>query len=891
MSADGNATPLREPGLPEVPEHRLLRCVGGGSYGEVWLAQNVNGHFRAIKVVNRSWFRGDDRPFEREYEGLCRFDPVSRRHPSQLPVLQIGRNDPAGYFYYVMEPADDVVTGAEIQPDTYLPKTLSRVLKDRGRLPLQELLPIALSLTDALDHLHRHQLVHRDIRPSNILWHLGVPKLADIGLVTATGDGSTLVGTRGYFPDGGVVDASGDLFALGKVLYQAATGLEPALFPRFPDNLPTDAARQEMRELNEILFRACASDPEKRYRSASEMRRDLAALDAGQSLWKQRRQRRMVIGATLLSLLLLAVGTVARWAEPRPPRKPSQLPIAVNPGLPAGLIHWWPGDGDARDHAGNAHGKLLKDGGFVPGRIGQAFAGVVEIPDQPDLNFRDGQPFTIALWAYATNVAINPQHLLGKRDESVLGYQMAIDGRGLNFGPGGWAGASVNPQLLPNHRWTHLAMTVDGKGMVAVLVDGRLVATGPGRFAIASQTSLKFGGSGPYRPFAGYLDDIRIYDRVLAEDDVKALIHAAPPKVEFASIPPAAGLIHWWPGDGDAKDVIGHADGALGPFDRAGLGIEAAQVAGDRARVAVDGVEITVERDAGGEVGEEILVVPDAGHAVALELEAGRARRVAGGNDDAIANDDGVGGVDIELGRPRVGPDFAAAFGFHGDERAAGEEQHGAAHAGAEGQGRGVARLAGGFPDDLAGGFLKGRARAAGIEQEEIPLDHGRTAEAPVVGFVHGEFVHDVARPEHRAFLRVEGEEIALAAEGIDHVALDRGRGAGAALIVIRAERARVGVPPEDLAGGGIEGGDAVLPGRVAHGEGASAGDGEGGETQADIGAPEHLGSGGRPLGGPAFFRGDAVVIRAAENRPVIGADGEGEEEEENGEWRMANDE
>ncbi len=528
MSTDGNATPLREPGLPEVPEHRLLRCVGGGSYGEVWLAQNVNGHFRAIKVVNRSWFRGDDRPFEREYEGLCRFDPVSRRHPSQLPVLQIGRNDPAGYFYYVMEPADDVVTGAEIQPDTYLPKTLGRVLKDRGRLPLQELLPIALSLTDALDHLHRHQLVHRDIKPSNIIWHLGVPKLADIGLVTATGDGSTLVGTRGYFPDGGVVDASGDLFALGKVLYQAATGLEPSLFPRFPDNLPTDDARQELRELNEILFRACASDPEKRYRTASEMRRDLAALDAGKSLWKQRRRRRMAIGVAVLALLLLAVGTIARWLEPRPPPKPSQLPVAARPGSPADLIHWWPGDGDARDHVGNAHGTLHTNATFVPGRIGQAFSGVVEIPDQPDLNFRDGHPFTIALWAYSTNTSIRPQHLFGKRDEFSLSFQMAMDGRGLAFGPGGWAGAIVGTGLLPYQQWTHLAGVSDGKGTVRFLVNGAVAATGPGGFGVVSKAPLKLGGAGPYRPFAGYLDDVRIYNRALAPDELLALIRSAP---------------------------------------------------------------------------------------------------------------------------------------------------------------------------------------------------------------------------------------------------------------------------------------------------------------------------------------------------------------------------
>src|SRR5437867_11929941 len=89
-----------------VPDHELLRCIGCGSYGEVWLARNVVGTLRAVKVVYRKAFT-DARPYQREFEGIQKFEPLSRTHQGLVDVLQIGINEQAGYFYYVMELADD----------------------------------------------------------------------------------------------------------------------------------------------------------------------------------------------------------------------------------------------------------------------------------------------------------------------------------------------------------------------------------------------------------------------------------------------------------------------------------------------------------------------------------------------------------------------------------------------------------------------------------------------------------------------------------------------------------------------------------------------------------------------------------------------------------------
>src|SRR4051812_37266933 len=96
---------------PPIPDHTLLRCIGEGSYGQVWLARNVMGTLRAVKIVYRATFH-DERPFDREFRGIQNFEPISRSQESLVHVLHIGKAE--DWFYYVMELADDVSgTGAD----------------------------------------------------------------------------------------------------------------------------------------------------------------------------------------------------------------------------------------------------------------------------------------------------------------------------------------------------------------------------------------------------------------------------------------------------------------------------------------------------------------------------------------------------------------------------------------------------------------------------------------------------------------------------------------------------------------------------------------------------------------------------------------------------------
>lgn len=266
----------------DIPDHTLLRCVGRGAYGEVWLARNAIGGFHAVKIVYRKKFPTAE-PFEREFRGMTNFAPLSRSHPGLVQILHVGRNDLRGCFYYIMEAADDEMSGAKIHPDRYQPKTLAGEIARRGRLPVRECVQLALDLTSALGHLHRHKLIHRDLKPANIIYVSNQPKLADVGLVTTLGDDAgttTRLGTSGYLAPEGPGAAAADVFALGKTLYEAATGNPCGQFPELPSNLNVGAEADALLRLHEILLTACETDPADRYASAAVMRADLLALQA-----------------------------------------------------------------------------------------------------------------------------------------------------------------------------------------------------------------------------------------------------------------------------------------------------------------------------------------------------------------------------------------------------------------------------------------------------------------------------------------------------------------------------------------------------------------------------------------------------------------------------------
>jgi len=268
--ADGEA-------LPVIADHVLIRRIGKGAYGEVWLAKNVIGGFRAAKVIYRRRF-SDNRPFEREFEGIRKFEPISRTHAGLVTILQVGENLAAGYFYYVMELADDMQTGQKIETDSYTPRTLSHEMALHERIPLEQGLLVSLSLTSALGYLHSRRLIHRDIKPSNIIFVNGLAKFADIGLITEAGEGVSYVGSAGYMPPEGPGESTGDIYSLGKVFYGMFMGKPCKSFPELPRAAEEFTSTPALRQMNDLILKACHHDPRQRFQTAEELHEALVSV-------------------------------------------------------------------------------------------------------------------------------------------------------------------------------------------------------------------------------------------------------------------------------------------------------------------------------------------------------------------------------------------------------------------------------------------------------------------------------------------------------------------------------------------------------------------------------------------------------------------------------------
>jgi serine/threonine protein kinase len=153
-----------------------------------------------------------------------------------------------------MELGDDTQSGREINPVDYEPRTLRADSKQAAgtRLDTNLCIDIGLRLAEALEYLHDLGLAHRDVKPSNIIFVNGKAQLADIGLVAARGQ-RTFVGTEGFVPPEGPGSAQADVYSLGKVLYEIATGKDRLDFPELPDEPPPIGERKRWLELNKIV--------------------------------------------------------------------------------------------------------------------------------------------------------------------------------------------------------------------------------------------------------------------------------------------------------------------------------------------------------------------------------------------------------------------------------------------------------------------------------------------------------------------------------------------------------------------------------------------------------------------------------------------------------------
>jgi len=301
-----------------IPDHEVLRKIGGGAYGEVWMARGVTGALRAVKIVWREDFE-DERGFEREFEGILKFEPISRDHPGFVNILHVGRgSDEANpFYYYVMELGDDVHMGRDINPVEYEARTLRSDLKSSAGRPLEVefCLDVGGKLADALKHLHELDLAHRDVKPANVIFVDGKAKLADIGLVASRGQ-QTFVGTEGFVPPEGPGSGQADVYSLGKVLYEMATGKDRLQFPELPDRLPESANRKQWLALNRVICSVCEPKLNKRSINSAKLLGDaISKIRQGKRVRERRllSTKRWVVSLLMLGLISFALFYYKPW--------------------------------------------------------------------------------------------------------------------------------------------------------------------------------------------------------------------------------------------------------------------------------------------------------------------------------------------------------------------------------------------------------------------------------------------------------------------------------------------------------------------------------------------------------------------------------------------------
>jgi subtilase family serine protease len=280
----------------------------------------------------------------------------------------------------------------------------------------------------------------------------------------------------------------------------------------------------------------------------------------------------------LIAILIIAALSVLLTTKPASRAKVVE-DRCVSP--PAGLVGWWPGEGNANDIVGGTNGILNNGTSFAPARVGQGFSfdGVndyVQIPNAPKVNPLNA--ISIEAW-FAGTPTNTFQQLVAKFNHNSPGdnpddyFTLGVfpDGR-LQFAiattqsPGGIGVDS--PSSLLDGNFHHVVAMHDGSNIM-LYIDGALAASTTFTGQPFNTTTPVLFGAGlnngtPAFFFRGQLDEVGIYDRALTSNEVQALfISGSAGKCKPECSVPPSGLVSWWPGDGNAVDIQSANNGTL----------------------------------------------------------------------------------------------------------------------------------------------------------------------------------------------------------------------------------------------------------------------------------------------------------------------------------------
>jgi serine/threonine protein kinase len=263
--------------------YRLIRFLGRGGFGEVWLCRSeAMGDYRALKFIP---ITHTDR-LEKEYEALLHFRNAAARlrSPRLLSIEHVGRNE-AG-LYYVM-PLADGGTAVDPSDQAWSPVSLTTMIHERSEMPVwfssKEVIALIRPVLEALQTLSDAGLVHRDVKPDNILFFNGQPCLADISLLGADASEITRRGTPGYATPSWYVGGHPDMYGVAATLYTLLTGNSPDkmgraafVWPPQGERSLSETERGEWKRLHAVIRRACDDALQKHVRTSPKLPRIIA---------------------------------------------------------------------------------------------------------------------------------------------------------------------------------------------------------------------------------------------------------------------------------------------------------------------------------------------------------------------------------------------------------------------------------------------------------------------------------------------------------------------------------------------------------------------------------------------------------------------------------------
>ncbi|BCK52258.1 Stk1 family PASTA domain-containing Ser/Thr kinase [Nocardia wallacei] len=338
--------------------YELGEIIGFGGMSEVHKARdNRLGRDVAIKVLRADLARDPTfyLRFKREAQNAAALN-----HPAIVAVYDTGEAEVDGgpLPYIVMEYVDG--------------DTLRDIVRGKGPLPPRRAMEVIADVCAALDFSHKNGIVHRDMKPANIMINRqGAVKVMDFGIARAIADSSNpmtqtaaVIGTAQYLsPEqarGEQVDARSDVYSVGCVLYEILTGEPP-----FTGDSPVAVAYQHVREdprlpslvhtgvpreLDSVVLKAMAKNPANRYQTAAEMRADLIRVLGGQKphapMVMTDEDRTTILGS--MDASARGYRTVERedvdepeYDEPRDPRRTAMIAGAVLAGVAALFALFW----------------------------------------------------------------------------------------------------------------------------------------------------------------------------------------------------------------------------------------------------------------------------------------------------------------------------------------------------------------------------------------------------------------------------------------------------------------------------------------------------------------------------------------------------------------------